>query len=158
MLHAQPDAPHPFGYVLGIARSLEVRPDWSAPRLLVQSHNTPFWLDNNHSLLPFPAEAGTHWLVLLQLTPSRSRHGYRVKDAAAALLSSRWIPCFSPAHAKLADELVASSVSFTSPLAHDLQSSWSIPDFIVHAPDGCTYRHGLFGATRVPATSLEMTL
>ena len=157
MLNAQAEAPHPFGYVLGLAKSLEVRPDWTAPRLLISSHNTPFWLDKNPALLPFPADKGNHWLVLLQLAPSRSRHGYRVSDAAAVLLSSRWIPCFTSAHAKLADELAQSNLSFTASLSHDVHTSWAIPDFIVQAPDGHTYRHGLFGATRVAPFPLEMT-
>lgn len=158
MLHVDPPPAHPFGYVVGLAKAVEARPAWSAPRLLLASHHTPFWLDHNHSLIPFPADQGHHWLVLLKLARSRSRHGYKVVDGSALLLSSGWIPCMTAAHARLADELSQSGVNFTAPLPHDRLTSWSAPDFLVQAPDGSLYRHGLFGATRVQAPQPEVPL
>ena len=155
MLHVDPPPVHPFGYVVGLAKTVDARPDWSAPRLLLASHHTPFWLDHNHSLIPLPADQGHHWLVLLKVAPSRSRHGYRVVDGASLLLSSCWIPCMTAAHARLCDELSQSGVTFTAPLPHDPLTAWSAPDFLVQAPDGFLYRHGLFGATRVQAPQAE---
>ena len=155
-LHSAPSQAHPCAYVVGLAKALEARPEWSAPRLFLAAHHTPFWLDHNHSVIPFPADHGHNWLVLLKIAPSRSRHGYKVVDGAALLLSSGWIPCLTAAHARLADDLAGSGVAFTAPLPHDRATSWAAPDFIVQAPDGNLYRHGLFGVTRVNAPPAEV--
>lgn len=155
MLNSAQPSSNTCGYVLGLVKSIEVRPDWSAPRLLLASHHTPFWLDHKPSLIPFPADPGHHWLVLLKLAPSRSRHGYKVLDGASVHLSANWIPCATSAHARLADELATSGATFTASLARDEQTSWATPDFLVQGKDGHLYRHGLFGASRVPNPVLQ---
>lgn len=136
-------------YVMGTARSLEVRPDWSAPKLQLASHNTPFWLTGIPSLIPYPADPNHTWLVLLELAASQSKQGYRVVDGASMLLSAQWIPAHSHAHAHLADHLVSEGLAFTASLAHDPTTAWSVPDFTYTAADGVLCRRGPFGTVRV---------
>lgn len=149
MLNSDPESPQ-TAYVLGLAKSYEVRPGWTAPRLLLSSHLTPFWLDEIPTLLPFPAEKGHHWLVLLKLRSSRSKLRYRVVDGASILMSKNWIPVHSTAHARLADE-IAPTQQLLAPLAHDSDTAWAVPDFIVEGDDRQRYLLGPFGARR-PST------
>ncbi|TXH00012.1 MAG: DUF1173 family protein [Nevskiaceae bacterium] len=151
-LNASTDA-NQRGYVLGVVKSFEVRSEWTAPRLLLNHHHTPFWLGDVPSLLPFPPDAGQAWLVLLELVASRSKHGYRVKDGAALLFSAHWIPVHSTSHGRLADQMVDQGVSFTAPLAHDANTAWALPDFLYTSGDGVTWRRGPFGSARVSRPS-----
>lgn len=126
----------PRGVVMGRLRSINVKPEWSAPMLKLSEWRHAFWLDACPRLITEGPSENMSWLVMLAVEMSPTATKLRVIDGAAMRITPQWLPVFTVAHAHFANDLVQQKTSFTTSLHTDPATSWATPDFVVSSREG----------------------